>query len=361
MLKPAIPENEAERLHALDELNVLYTPAEERFDRITRLAGRLLDTPIALVTLVSDKCQWFKSAQGLDVPETPREISFCGHAILQEETFVVENAMTDERFSDNPLVTGDPNIRFYAGHPVHANDGSTIGTVCVIDREPREFSEADRATLRDLAALVESELQRDQFGEVHRELLLQQDELARKASIDGLTRLWNRETIMQLLAMEVSRAARGKPLSIAMIDVDAFKAINDRYGHPAGDRVLVEVASLLRRGVRDFDAIGRYGGDEFIAVLSDCRADAAGAAFERIRQDVERARIESKDGPLKVTVTIGVASHATSFPTIAEFVDAADQALYKAKKAGRNRVSIAGMDAFVQAPGMQAWRQRKRW
>jgi GAF domain-containing protein len=130
----------------------------------------------------------------------------------------------DDRFSDNPLVTGDPSIRFYAGHPVYSSDGSAIGTMCIIDRKPREFSETDRAALRDLAALVETELHREQLNDTHRDLIADRDQLARKASIDGLTRLWNHETIVELLGMEVSRAARGKPLSIAMIDVDNFRS-----------------------------------------------------------------------------------------------------------------------------------------
>ncbi|MCF8185042.1 MAG: GAF domain-containing protein, partial [Polynucleobacter sp.] len=123
---PDTPENEVQRLAALDAMDVLFTPGEERFDRITRLALQVLGTPIALVSLVSEKSQWFKSAQGLDVPETPREISFCGHAILSDETFVVEDAAQDERFFDNPLVTGGPNVRSYAGHPLHSIDGDRI-------------------------------------------------------------------------------------------------------------------------------------------------------------------------------------------------------------------------------------------
>lgn len=361
MLTPAFPDDEAQRLALLDSLALMYTPSEERFDRITRLASRLLGAPIALVTFVGGDSQWFKSSQGLGVAETPREISFCGHAILADETFVVEDASTDERFCDNPLVTGDPNIRFYAGHPVYAGDGSAIGTVCVIDRKPRTVRQEDLATLRDLAALVETELQREHLNDVQRELIADRESLERRASIDGLTRLWNRDTIMQLLAMEVSRASRGKPLSIAMIDADYFKSINDERGHPAGDAVLAEIAARIRGAVRDFDAVGRYGGDEFIAVLSDCRIDVAGAVCERIRKSIADRKIDTPGGIVSTSVTIGVAAHATTFPNVEEFVSAADQALYRAKKAGRNRIAFAGMDHPLQPPGMSSWRQRKRF
>lgn len=283
MLAPLLPENETQRVAALRATDLLFTPAEERFDRITRLASRLFGTPIALVSLVAEKCQWFKSAHGLDAPETPREVSFCGHAILGEETFVVENATKDPRFADNPLVTGDPNIRFYAGHPLHTSDGSRVGTLCVIDRNPRTFTPEQREVLRDLAALVETELQRGQLSEIQRDLVRERDDLKRRASIDGLTRLWNRIAILELLNAELARAKRGVQTCVAMMDVDHFKKINDTHGHQTGDAVLVELAVRIRRAVRDFDVVGRYGGEEFVVVLSNCPLEAARIVCERIR------------------------------------------------------------------------------
>ncbi|MCX7166368.1 MAG: sensor domain-containing diguanylate cyclase, partial [Rhodocyclales bacterium] len=270
MSAPEIPENEKQRIAALHSIDALFTPAEERFDRITRLAARSLGTPFALVSLVTDKCQWYKSAQGLDGTENSREISFCGHAILADETFVVENASHDPRFSDNPLVTGEPNIRFYAGLPLHTVDGSRVGTLCVIDRNPRKFTAEQFQILRDLAAIAEAELQRGQLSETQRDLIHERDELKRKAAIDGLTRLWNRAAITELLDAELARAKRGIPLCVAMVDADFFKKVNDTYGHPSGDLVLVEIAARMRRAVRDYDAVGRYGGEEFVAVLSNC-------------------------------------------------------------------------------------------
>ncbi|NNC65016.1 MAG: GAF domain-containing protein, partial [Gammaproteobacteria bacterium] len=135
MLKAPTPIGETVRLCSLQNLKVLDTLPEERFDRITRLVARVFDVPIALVSLVDVDRQWFKSRHGLDADETPREISFCGHAILEEKTFVVHDAAKDERFVDNPLVTGGPKIRFYAGHPVHSPQGTRIGTLCLIDRK----------------------------------------------------------------------------------------------------------------------------------------------------------------------------------------------------------------------------------
>lgn len=169
MKTPDLPSDETHRLCALDELKLLDTPPEERFDRLTRLAARTFNTPIALVSLIDRDRQWFKSRQGLEAPQTSREVSFCGHAILREEPLVIENALDDERFADNPLVTGDPNIRFYAGAPLHDRHGHRVGTLCVIDHKARRFSDKDRDTLRDLADLVERELRVGELGDYYDE------------------------------------------------------------------------------------------------------------------------------------------------------------------------------------------------
>ena len=160
MLKPPIPTDEAARLHALHALDILDTPAEERFDRLTRIAQHILQVPIALVSLVDADRQWFKSHQGLDARETPRDISFCGHAILGADLFVVPDTATDPRFSDNPLVSGAPNIRFYAGAPLMLRNGQRVGTLCAIDRQPHQVSSAQLAALRDLAQCASEELER---------------------------------------------------------------------------------------------------------------------------------------------------------------------------------------------------------
>jgi PAS domain S-box-containing protein len=149
---------EAERLAALSRLRLLDTPPEERFDRITRLARRLFDAPIAVINLVDADRQWVKSCQSLAVTETPRGISFCAHAILDDGPLVIADARSDPRFAANPLVTGEPFIRFYVGQPLKSPDGHRVGTLCVLDRAPRQPAAADLAALRDLAAWAEHEL-----------------------------------------------------------------------------------------------------------------------------------------------------------------------------------------------------------
>jgi diguanylate cyclase (GGDEF)-like protein/PAS domain S-box-containing protein len=149
--------SETSRLAALTALDLLDTRPEPRFDRFTRLAAMTFGVPIALITLVDDKRQWFKSRCGLEVEQTPRDIAFCGHTVAQREMLVVEDAAADERFADSPLVKGEPHIRFYAGQPLYC-DGQAVGTLCVIDRNPRRFDDQQRQCLRDLADLVEVEL-----------------------------------------------------------------------------------------------------------------------------------------------------------------------------------------------------------
>ncbi len=170
MKSPPIPNNETERLAALYALNILDTPPEARFDRLTRLAKRLFDVPIVLVSLVDAERQWVKSCQGLTRSEIPRAISFCGHTLLKEEPLVVADAREHVCFADNPLVTEAPHIRFYAGQPLHTPDGYAIGTLCLIDQEPREFNRDDMETLQDLATLVERELTLVEIKQLRQEL-----------------------------------------------------------------------------------------------------------------------------------------------------------------------------------------------
>lgn len=159
MQSAPIPEDEQQRLGELARFEVLDTEADERFDRLTRLVAGLLDVPIALVSLVDRDRQWFKSRVGLQAEETPRDISFCAHAILGDDVFEVADASSDERFSDNPLVTDDPSIRFYAGAPLRTGGGLRVGTLCAIDRVPRTLSAPQRRLLSDLAAIVVDELE----------------------------------------------------------------------------------------------------------------------------------------------------------------------------------------------------------
>jgi GAF domain-containing protein len=158
MQSAPVSPRERQRLAALRALDVLDSPMEERYDRITRAVARIFDVPIALVSLVDADRQWFKSCLGLDDRQTPRGVSFCAHAILDTDVMQVPDTRSDERFRDNPLVVGDPHIRFYAGAPVHAPSGEPLGTLCIIDREPRHLDDDELELLADLAGWVEAEI-----------------------------------------------------------------------------------------------------------------------------------------------------------------------------------------------------------
>ena len=252
MQEPPIPTNEASRLTALRSLNILDTPAEERFDRLTRMAKRMFRVPVALVSIIDENRQWFKSNNGLDTCETPRNISFCGHAILGDDVYLITDTLADARFADNPLVTGHPNIRFYAGCPLRSKGGLKVGTLCIIDTQPRDFDEEDAIALRDLAAMVADELSAFQT-----------------ATTDDLTRISNRRGFMQLAQYSLNFCARqGQPATLAFIDLDRFKPINDVYGHAEGDRALVAFADTMRSTFRSTDLFARLGGDEFVVLLT---------------------------------------------------------------------------------------------
>jgi GAF domain-containing protein len=158
-LAAPLPPDEGRRLATLHALDILDTPPEARFDRYTELARQATDTPISLVTLVDAERQWFKSHAGFDATESPRDESMCAHAILGDDVMVVPDALEDERFADNPAVTGPARIRFYAGVPLILDDGSHVGTLCVGDHRPRLLDEHQLDELRRLAALVVAELQ----------------------------------------------------------------------------------------------------------------------------------------------------------------------------------------------------------
>ncbi|MDA3798896.1 MAG: sensor domain-containing diguanylate cyclase [Kiritimatiellae bacterium] len=288
MQTPEIPETEIGRLNTLKSLTVLDTEEEERFNRITRIAKKTFDTPIALVSLIDENRQWFKSSLGLDVRHTSRDVSFCGHAILKNEILVVPNALEDSRFADNPVVTGDPNIRFYAGCPLTVLN-ARIGTLCIIDTKPREISEDELMILKDLSALVESEL------------------LAHHLStMDELTKVLNRRGLISLIQNGIDLCAEHKISStLVFFDLNGFKKINDNYGHKEGDLVLKLFAGLIEKASRSGDVIGRLGGDEFVAWLSNSTMETAQSYTERINKLISDHNISSGN-QYKIAFSSGV-------------------------------------------------------
>lgn len=316
---------EQERLDALYRYDVLDTPFEESFDRITRLAKGVMQTPIVLVSLIDRERQWFKSREGLDVSETPRDISFCTHAIQHDAPMIVHDALLDVRFRDNPLVVGGPMIRSYVGVPLRTPDGQNIGTLCAIDRHPRTPSSDQMALLQDLARLVVDEL-----------------ELRQLATTDSLTGAMTRRGFMREAQQAFERARRYRhPLSCIMLDIDHFKSVNDRHGHGVGDRVLRGVTASCRLVIRAVDGLGRLGGEEFAIILPETDMAAAEAIAERLRQQISETVTPTDAGALRVTASLGVATMSPNVQDVDALLRDADDALYKAKSSGRNRVVVA--------------------
>jgi len=316
MKRPDIPQNEAERLHALRALQILDSSHEERFDRVTRLARRLFGVPISLVSLIDEDRQWFKSAQGLEVAETSREVSFCGHAINQTGLFIVPNALDDERFQDNPLVTDAPNIRFYAGYVLKIRQGINIGTLCLIDSKPRDMDEEDRQLLQDLGEMIEQEIKSIQL-----------------ATLDELTLISNRRGFMTLVDHSMKVCRRNKlPISVVLFDLNKFKAINDTYGHHEGDFALVAFAQIMLDSFRDCDVIARLGGDEFVVMLLDSDEARIGTVLDRFKNAAANAN-RTFDKPYRIEYSVGVAHfpHDTQ-ESIEKMIEAADNAMFVDKK-----------------------------
>ena len=319
MKKPDTPQDEQARLETLRSLTILDTPPEERFDRLTRMAKRLFGVPIALVSLVDENRQWFKSCIGLDVNETPRDISFCGHAILGKEPFVIPNASEDERFADNPLVLHEPHIRFYAGCPLRAPDGRKLGTLCIIDRKPRNLGKDDLEALVDLASMVEREFSALQL-----------------ATMDELTNISNRRGFMQLAQHSLHFCKREKvPATLVFMDLNNFKPINDRFGHAEGDRALTAFAGLLRSSFRDSDIIARLGGDEFVVLLSNSGKESAEGSIARFRDSLDQSTREVKRG-YDISFSYGVVEFdPDKHMTIEALLADGDALMYQTKNSKR--------------------------
>ena len=315
MKKPGIPEDEKSRLKTLVSLNILDTFHEERFDRLTRMACKLFDVPIAVVTLVDDKRQWFKSCIGLNVTETARDISFCGHAILSDEVFVVSDTEKDVRFADNPLVIGDPHIRFYAGCPIKSLSGSRLGTLAIIDSKARTLSKQDLDVLKDLASMAERELA---FIEL--------------ATIDELTGLSNRRGFMTSARYVINLCDRQEiSCSLIFIDLNNFKYINDQFGHAEGDRALVAFSNLLKDNFRNSDVLARLGGDEFVVLLTDTTKSAAETAMRKLQKSIDEYYFKTNYG-YSISYSYGIAGpDFNQHITIEKLLKDADSLMYEHK------------------------------
>ena len=311
MLAAPIPPNESARLESLRRMLQSSVPTEASLDHVTHAARRIFGMPVALISVVDSDRLWFKSCIGLNVRETPRDISFCGHAILEEAPLVVEDALLDPRFADNPLVTAEPKIRFYAGRPLRTSENFALGALCIIDHEPRSLSEEDLRLLDDLGLWAETIFASKQLGEAQCTLRTELDEAKRETMVDPLLHVWNRWAIVDILEREAKRALRHHdPLSVLMVEVGHIASIADRHGQSTADAMLKEVTRVFNGVLRPYDAVGRCSGEEFLVVLPDTDSHAASAIAKRLRQSIEECTVtaDADSEFVSCTASTGVAS-----------------------------------------------------
>jgi len=314
-----------ERVAAVNAEGLLDGAPEPMFDRFARLAARVAEAPTALVSVVTDDRQYFAGLCGVGQPwadarQTPLSHSFCQHVVANAAPLVIEDAREDPVLNTN-LAIVDLDVVAYAGFPIVGPTGHVLGSLCAIDSKPRVWEAAQLESLADVALLVGNELER-------RDLVRR---LSIDARTDALTGTANRRAWEEELPSALRRAERlGHPLSVVLIDLDRFKAYNDRHGHPAGDSALREIGLRWRALVRDIDLLARIGGEEFGLLLPGCDARAALEIVNRLRADI----------PIGLTASAGVVAWAIPL-TAEQFIAEADRALYRAKADGRDRAYLA--------------------
>lgn len=356
-LPPPRPADEAERLEALGATQLLDSDPEELFDRLTRVACASLSVPVSLISLVDDERQWFKSTCGLDARETHRDMSFCGHAILSDQPFIVEDASRDGRFAGNPLVTGAPGIRFYAGIPIHSA-GRRIGTLCVIDTVPRTPAPQEIVLLQALARTIEDVLY---FRQTALESLAvvdawttrQQDldphvriqSLKNQVLRDPLTGLPNRFAIDRKIEEMLALAPRRSGTALlALIDIDNLAGINERLGHRIGDRLIAVVAERLKELGGAHDTCARIGGGMFALLVQGDPTPAAAIGRLGTVHEALNQLVLSDDLVIHSSLTTGYAPLRDGWADAGAWLNTAHEAVRQAKSLGHGL-----MCAFNQA------------
>ncbi|MFZ9951290.1 MAG: GGDEF domain-containing protein [Vulcanococcus sp.] len=318
-----LPADELQRQRNLERFGVLDTAEDEHFHRIVRLAARVLETPIALISLVEGDRQWFLARHGLDAEQTPREMAFCAHAICQAEPLVVPDATQDPRFCTNPLVTGPPSIRFYAGAQLVSPEGHNLGTLCVIDRVPRRVSHAVVETLQDLAQLVEREL-----------------ELRRQSMHCPTTGMRSRSDFLEQAQRELQRCSEaGRGMALLLLDLDHFSQINQHWGYAAGDQVLRDLATTLRGQLRPSDLLGRLADDTFAVLLVDVDLDEAMLRAEALRAAVTGMQGVFSSSGHRLQASGGLTLLTPGDQLVEPLMRRAEQALMLAQGNGHNQIA----------------------
>ena len=356
MQRPQIPVDEAKRLAALYATELYGTEPEEAFDRITRLAARLLDVPSALISLVGSDTQWFKSRCGFAAQHGPRDTSFCGHAILTDQAMVVEDATLDPRFVGNPSVTGEPHIRFYAGVQLHSIERDRLGTLCVFDSHPRSLSQEELDELHDLARMAEELIYHRQLAraaqELHEQLLHNAAHAPASSATaaaagqvkyllthDALTGLANRQALLRSIAESIPAwQAQGTHAVVACLNLDRFKQLNDLLGHVTGDAALVAVTRALQSHLRGGDMLARAGNDEFVMLLNDPDGEERLLARLHELMNEVNGHAYGENDDISLTCSVGFACYPQDGEEADALLNNAVTAMRHAKAQGGGRI-----------------------
>ncbi len=334
------------QLTQLDRLDPFYTPLEQRFERITRLARRALSVPVAAITIIQDGRQWFKSVTNWSVTELPLSESLCAEVIRNGKPAFIADTLDDLYLMSNPHVCHGPKFRFYAGFPIKDADGQVVGTFCAMDVKTHEVDEQFETAFLDLGEMAQRELFSSDLRTAHAELVNKLGESRRQAMFDALTRLWNRRGGMHLLRSTLEAAQKhDHTIGVISIDLDDFKSINDRFGHPVGDQVLRKIASTFVSAVRPNDVVSRVGGDEFMVMVKDVDARACFTIANRIASSVRENPVRTRQATVPLSVSIGIAMRDQGDElTMEAMLEKADQALLRSKSQGKDRISFDTAD-----------------
>ena len=306
MQKPELPANEAERIATLHNLNVLDTARHDRFDRYTRISARIFDMPMSMISLVDRYRQWFKSTAGFEVEETPRNISFCGHAILGDDVFEIQNTRRDSRFRDNPLVLEQPHIRFYAGAPLAAPNGHKLGTLCLLDRVPRRLSDEEKVMLKNLADMVVNEM-------VH--------------YVDTETGLDNRNALLSAGAKFFDLDPSERNFSLLLFDIT--DVVNAQYNVDWQLSPEETFANILRSNFPKAKSIASLGREDFCVLLGDNENFDAATAIDRVCAEARAAIYPDPKFDAFTPVVGHVQYDPTKYNCIVDMLHEADEAFFR--------------------------------
>lgn len=330
----AVPINEAERLVSVRSLLPSELTITSELDILTTLVRDVFEAASCSVSIIDEDWQRIAATSGIETEDCPREQSGCTHVVYSGQPLIVPDMRLHPAFHKQAYVTGEPGFRFYAGFPLEVDTGLTLGALCVIDTKPRDFDSHQCEEMRRFAQLA-SALMRLQ----RKNMLLQSDKVAlQKSSLtDPLTQLYNRRALKEHVAPFLRQhAANKQSAGILMMDMDNFKTVNDTYGHPAGDRLLKQVADRIRSVIRKDDIPVRIGGDEFCIILPTVQT-------ETDLQTIADRMVEAFRVPFKVSgqlvyssVSIGTLLAPEDGNTNEQLSRHADKALYVAKARGRN-------------------------